>query len=201
MAHENPNVGKRSSMASLGLSLSPEPRQPFLKLRVQLPVVVQGSPLDFIFAQKKLQGCGDSVRTLAKSSCEVALADDHLPGWVALMDIVPVARNPVGEDAKFPLLLTLRTLRFGLFAFEKTSAHCCNSDRTNNRRADSPVRGEPRGGADEGVHHLRRTSKPRITYVVRAAKLEVLLPPGIQCEVVQAERPTLRPRDPEARHH
>ena len=172
-----------------------------LRSHVQFPIPVEGSPLDFLFAQEKVQGRGNSVRALAELLREIALADDHLPGWVALMDIVPVARNPVGEGAKFLLLLTLRTLRFGLFAFEKTSAHCCNSDRTNNRRADSPVRGEPRGGADEGIHHLRRTSKPRITYVVRAAKLEVLLPPGIQCEVVQAERPTLRPRDPEARHH
>ena len=57
---------------------------------VQLPIPVEGSPLDFLFAQEQVQGCGNSVRSLAKLSCEIALADDHVPGGVALVDIASI---------------------------------------------------------------------------------------------------------------
>src|ERR1019366_8603941 len=61
-----------------------------LRSHIQLPIAIQRSPLDFLFAQEKVQCCGNSIRALAKSFREIALADDHVSGWVALVDIASV---------------------------------------------------------------------------------------------------------------
>jgi hypothetical protein len=49
---------------------------------------------------------------------EIALADDYVPSWVAVIDIAPVGRSPVGECAKFPFRLPLRTLGSDLIGFQ-----------------------------------------------------------------------------------
>src|SRR5712692_793617 len=110
-----------------------------LRSDVELPIPVQGSLLDFSFAQEEVQCCGNGIGALAKLFSQVALADDYIASWVALMDIAPVARYLIGERPKFSLLLTLRTLGSGLVSFETPSARSCNSDSTSDHRAASPV--------------------------------------------------------------
>ena len=84
---------------------------------------------------------------------QVALADDYVPGWVALMDIAPVDRNPIGECAEFFLPVTLHTLGSGLIGFQTPSAGDCNSDRsTSDHCASLPVQGKPRRDTGEHVH-------------------------------------------------
>src|ERR1019366_6190557 len=58
---------------------------------------------------------------------------------------------------------------------EHTLAHYCNSDHTSNRRANSPVRGDPRSTTYEAVQHLGgRPVRPRITYSVPLREEAVL---------------------------
>jgi hypothetical protein len=45
------------------------------------------------------------VGALTQLFRQIALADDYVSGWVPLMDIAPVGRNPVGECVKFLLIL------------------------------------------------------------------------------------------------
>jgi hypothetical protein len=92
-----------------------------------------------MFAQEKVQCCGNSVRALAKSFREIALADDHVPGWVASMDFATVGRNLIGERAKFFLPVTLGTFDSGLIGFQIRSARNHDPDSTGDHRAGSPV--------------------------------------------------------------
>jgi hypothetical protein len=60
---------------------------------------------------------------LAQLFRKIALADDYVPSWVAVMDIAPVGRSPVGECAKFPFRLPLlRTLASNLIGFQTPPA-------------------------------------------------------------------------------
>jgi hypothetical protein len=72
-------------------------------------------------------------------SAKIALANDYVPGWVALMDIAPVGRNLVGECAKFLLILSPRTLASDLIGFQTPSARSCNSDSTSDHCAALPM--------------------------------------------------------------
>jgi len=125
-----------------------------LEIRVQLPVPAQGSFLDFAFAQEDDQCCGNGVGALAKLFRQVALADDHVPGWVALMDFATVGRNLIGERAKFFLPVTLGTFDSGLIGFQIRSARNRDPDSTGDHRAGSPVQGNPQKTTCEGIHHL-----------------------------------------------
>jgi hypothetical protein len=93
--------------------------------------------LDSAFAQEKSQCGGNSIWVLTELFGQIALADDDIPSWVALMDIASVGRNPIGEGAKFFLSVTRRTLNFGLFGIETNSARGGYPDRTSNRRYDA----------------------------------------------------------------
>ena len=95
--------------------------------------------MDFAFAQEDVQCCSDSVGALAKLFRQIVLADDYVPGWVALMDIAPVGRYLIGERAKFLFLLTLRTFDSGLIGFQIRSARHRDPDSTGDHRAGSPV--------------------------------------------------------------
>jgi hypothetical protein len=95
--------------------------------------------LDFLFAQKKVECCGNGIGALAQLFRQIALADDYVPGWVPLMDIAPVGRNPVRECAKSLCCLPLRTLTSGLIGFQTPFARSRNSDNTNDHCATSPV--------------------------------------------------------------
>ena len=68
---------------------------------VQLPVPIQGSLLDFLFAQEEVQCCGNSVGVLAKLFRQIVLADDYVPGWVPLMDLATVGGNLISDCSKF----------------------------------------------------------------------------------------------------
>ncbi len=57
---------------------------------VELPVPAQGSPLDFLFAQQEVECCGNRIVTLAQLFRQVGLADDYVPGRVALMDVASI---------------------------------------------------------------------------------------------------------------
>jgi len=78
-----------------------------------------------------------------RGACElfrqIALADYYVPGWVPLMNIAPVGRNPVRECAKSLCCLPLRTLISNLIGFQIPSARSCNSDNTSDHCATSPV--------------------------------------------------------------
>jgi hypothetical protein len=87
--------------------------------------------LDFAFAQEEVECCGNRIGALAQLFRQIALADDYVPGWVALMYFASIGRNPIGKHAKFFLLLSLCTFRSGSVGFETNSARCCNSDRTS----------------------------------------------------------------------
>jgi len=67
------------------------------------------------------------------------LADDYIPGGVALMDFSPVGRNLIGERAKFLFLLSLRTFDPGLIGLQIRSARSHYPDSTGDHRAGSPV--------------------------------------------------------------
>jgi hypothetical protein len=98
---------------------------------VNLPIPVQGSFLDFVFVQQKSQGSGNSIGAFTEFFGQIAFVDDHIPGWVALMDFETVGRNPIRESAELLFLLTLRTLASGLIVFQAPSARSCNSDSTS----------------------------------------------------------------------
>jgi len=95
--------------------------------------------LDFLFAQKKVECCGNRIGALAQLFRQVALADDHVPSWVSLMDIAPVGRNPVGECPEFLLVSSLCSLISNLIGFQTPSARSCNSDKTSDHCATLPV--------------------------------------------------------------
>ena len=61
-----------------------------LRSDVELPVPAQGSPLDFLFAQEEVECCGNRIGVLAQLFRQIALADDYVPSWVALMDVAPI---------------------------------------------------------------------------------------------------------------
>lgn len=105
---------------------------------VKLPISVQGSLLDFTFAQEMSQCGGNSIWFFSEFFGQIALANDHIPGRVALMDFVTVCRNPIGESAKFLFLLMLCTLGTGLIGLQTPSAYSCNSGSTGNQH-DPPV--------------------------------------------------------------
>ena len=86
-----------------------------------------------------MQCCGNGIGAHAKLFSQVALADDYIASWVALMDIAPVARYLIGERPKFSLLLTLRTLGSGFVGFETPSARSCNSDMQSPRWSNSSL--------------------------------------------------------------
>ena len=110
-----------------------------LRSDVELPVPAQGSPLDFLLAQKEVECCGNSIGALAQLFRQITLADDYVPSWVSLMDIAPVGRNPVGECPEFPLISSLRALISNLIGFQTPFARSCNSDKTSDYCAASPV--------------------------------------------------------------
>ena len=58
---------------------------------VELPVPAQGSPLDFLFAQEQVKCCGNGIGALAQLFRQIALADDNVPSWVAVMDVASIA--------------------------------------------------------------------------------------------------------------
>ena len=88
----------------------------------------------------------DSSVALAQLFSQIALADDYVPGWVPLMDIAPVGRNPVGECAKFLLISLLCALISSLIGFQIPSARSCNSDKTSDYCATLPVLGRSTKG-------------------------------------------------------
>ncbi len=61
-----------------------------LRSDVELPIPAQGSPLDFLFAQEEVECCGNRIGALAQLFRQIALADDYVPSWVALMDVAPI---------------------------------------------------------------------------------------------------------------
>jgi hypothetical protein len=61
-----------------------------LRSDVELPVPAQGSPLDFLFAQKEVECGGNRIGALAQLFRQIALADDYVPGWVAVMDVASI---------------------------------------------------------------------------------------------------------------
>jgi hypothetical protein len=95
--------------------------------------------LDFLFAQKEVECCGNRIGALAQLFGQIALADYYVPSWVPLVDIAPVGRNPVGECAKFLCCLPLRTLASDLIGFQTPFARSCNSDKTNDHCTTLPV--------------------------------------------------------------
>jgi hypothetical protein len=95
--------------------------------------------LDFLFAQEEVECCGNGIGALAQLFRQVALADDYVPGWVSLMDIAPVGRNPVGECPEFLLVSSLCSLISNLIGFQTPSARSCNSDKTSDHCATLPV--------------------------------------------------------------
>ena|SRR3984893_3582876 len=110
-----------------------------LRSDVELPVPAQGSPLDSLLAQKEVECCGNGVGALAQLFRQIVLADYYVPSWVALMDVAPVGRNPVGECTKFLCCLPLRTLASDLIGFQTPFARSCNSDKTGDHCAAFPV--------------------------------------------------------------
>jgi len=67
-----------------------------------------------LFAQEQVQGCGDNVGVLAKLFRQVALADDDVPSWVALMDFATVGGNLISECSKFFFPVSLLTSHSGV---------------------------------------------------------------------------------------
>jgi len=68
------------------------------------------------------------------------LADDYVPGWVALVDFATVGGNLISECSKFPFSVSLITLDSGLIAFQTPSGRNCDCDSgTCDHRAGSPV--------------------------------------------------------------
>ena len=61
-----------------------------LRSDVELPIPAQGSPLDFLFAQEEVECCGNRIGALVQLFRQIALADDYVPSWVALMDVAPI---------------------------------------------------------------------------------------------------------------
>src|ERR1700730_696851 len=116
-----------------------EPSTTPTEIDVELPVPAQGSPLDSLLAQKEVECCGNGVGALAQLFRQIVLANYYVPSWVALMDVAPVGRNPVGECTKFLCCLPLRTLASDLIGFQTPFARSCNSDKTGDHCAAFPV--------------------------------------------------------------
>jgi hypothetical protein len=95
--------------------------------------------LDFLLAQEEVECCGNRIGALARLFRQIALADHYVAGWVPLMDMAPVGRNPVGQRAKSLCCLPLRTLTSGLIGFQTPFARSCNSDKTSDHCAALPV--------------------------------------------------------------
>jgi hypothetical protein len=110
-----------------------------LRSDVELPVPAQGSPLDFLFAQEEVECSGNRIGALAQLFCQIALADDYVPGREALMDVSSIGSNPVGECPEFLLVPSLCTLISNLIGFQTPSARSCNSDKTGDHCATLPV--------------------------------------------------------------
>jgi hypothetical protein len=106
---------------------------------LELPVPAQGSPLDFLFAQEKVECCGNRIGALAQLIRQIALADDYVPGWVAVMDVASIDWNLIGECPEFLLISSLCTLISNLIGFQTPSASSCNSDKTSDHGATLPV--------------------------------------------------------------
>src|SRR5438552_14579019 len=86
-------IGCGSHMrAELGRFFQRSSGQPADRLRsdVELPVPAQGSPLDYLFAQEQVKCCGNGIGALAQLFRQIALADDNVPSWVAVMDVASV---------------------------------------------------------------------------------------------------------------
>ena len=95
--------------------------------------------MDFLLAQEEVECGGNRIGALAQLFRQIALADDYVPGWVPLMDIAPVGRNPVGECPEFLLTSSLCALISNLIGFQTPFACSCNSDKTSDHCATLPV--------------------------------------------------------------
>src|SRR2546425_12586551 len=67
-------------------SLRPTAQRPKLRptrrwLHVQLPISIERSLLDLLFAKQEVQCCADNVRTFPKLRCQIVLANHHVPSW------------------------------------------------------------------------------------------------------------------------
>jgi hypothetical protein len=128
--------------------------------------------LDSTFAQEKSQCGGNSIWVLTKLFGQIALADDDLPSWVALMDFASVGRNPIGECAKFFLPVTLRTLDFGFFGFETPYSGSKRSIRSTS--AVLSTKSQPRRNSS-WVSSTLRSDGNRIPAGLRGTKITEVL--------------------------
>jgi hypothetical protein len=80
--------GQMSLISGLLNAVATQARR--LRSDVELPVPAQGNPLDFLFAQEEVECCGNRIGALAQLFRQIALADDYVPGWVALMDVAAI---------------------------------------------------------------------------------------------------------------
>ena len=46
--------------------------------------------MDFLFAQEKFECCGNGIGALAQLFRQIALADDYVTSWVAVMDVASI---------------------------------------------------------------------------------------------------------------
>ena len=114
-------------------------KEPLHRSDVELPISVQGSLLDFLFAQEEVQCCDNRIGALAQLFRQVALADNYVPGWVALMNLASICENLVGECPEFLLIPSLCTAISNLIGFQTPSARSCKSDKTDDHCATLPV--------------------------------------------------------------
>ncbi len=98
----------------------------------------------FCSPKRMFSGVATLSGRLRSCSAKSPLADDYVPGWVALMDFVPVARYLIRERPNFLFPVSLRTLGSGLIGFQTPSARSCDSDSTSDHCASLPVQGNPR---------------------------------------------------------
>jgi hypothetical protein len=92
-----------------------------------------------LLAQEEVECCGNRIGALAQLFRQIALADEYVPGWVPLMDIAPVGRNPVGECPEVLLISALCALISNLIGFQTPFARSCNSDKASDHSATLPV--------------------------------------------------------------
>ena len=46
--------------------------------------------MDFLFAQEEVECCGNRIGALAQLFYQIALADDYVPGRIALMNVASI---------------------------------------------------------------------------------------------------------------
>ena len=69
--------------------------------QVQFPIASERGLLDFLFSQQQAKRPGNCVGAFSKLRCQVSHADDHIPGWVALMNLLRISGNLVGQRTLF----------------------------------------------------------------------------------------------------